>query len=461
MNRIHPSARRNKSVDPQLNVHAWTAKGFLHAGVLDLEEDGDREMRAKFSYTAAYLKHPDAFPLDPINLPLVKGARETDTPLEVLGAIFDAAPDAWGRKVATASLSVAEQAKIYRNTFLRGADGIGALVMTPAGVLLNLDEIVKWSLNERPALSQLSVAAQAAHELESTGEVPEEMRDMLAGSWTIGGARPKALLRDDRPNAGPGESVIAKFSSTRDVIDRNRMEWVGLELAQRMGMEVPAHWITDLGHGQNAIVLERFDRQRWPSLSNGLPVRRHYLSAMSLVSKRSLSPFLDTPSDRAVFSWGKLLDVTSRVAKDPAQAKVTMFARLVLNAALSNTDDHLKNFGFLRSLDDPLHYEIAPVFDISPQSSERHYLHHPVFGQFQTAEGVLAEHKALGISSKAAAEVRDALCDAFSLRESIFDDAGLNRSDRERANTWIERGLGEGLATMTAKDTASNRPSPA
>ncbi|MDV7396753.1 HipA domain-containing protein, partial [Arthrospira platensis SPKY1] len=103
------------------------------------------------------------------------------------------------------------------------------------------------------------------------------MRHMLGGSWTIGGARPKAILRDDRPGAVPGLSLIAKFGSRHDTLARNRLEYASLRMARDMGFRVPDHFLVESdrlslagSHAQMlqgslpadaTLVLERFDRE--------------------------------------------------------------------------------------------------------------------------------------------------------------------------------------------------------
>lgn len=446
------AARKNKTIDPNLHVHAWiggSTSQFILAGELTLDEHGDRDMFASFQYDDAYLKHLNAYPLDPINLPLSNKAYSTTSSFVGLGAIFDAAPDAWGRRVALANLDIDEQNKVYRNTFIRGADGIGALLLTP-GVHPDLNAIVTQSLMERPSLGQIDHAAMAAERLELDGELPEEFRQFLAGSWTIGGARPKALLRDDRAGAPHGASVIVKFSSSRDTADRNRLEFAGLRLARLCGMPVPDHDIHEFKNGKSALVIERFDRSRRAGASpTDLPDRRHYVSAMSFISREPNSPKMDSRVDQATFSWNKLLEITSTVAIKPAAARVEMFARLALNAALSNTDGHLKNFGFLRSASNPLTYEIAPVFDVSPQGNDRHYLYCADLGRTYTLEDCLSKSRELGIAKAAAQQVTERLCEAFTRRFAIYDEAGLSLASRERAEAWITRGLGPQLAGAT------------
>ena len=183
--RIDGVSRKNKLIDGRLRVHAWTPSGFLSAGLLTLEEDGEA-MAASFEYDTAYLASPGAYPLDPLNLPLGRTTWATDSQFVRLGSIFDAAPDAWGRRVVSAQLPEDTQKRVFRGAFLRGADGIGALVLTPESLTeqLDMDRIVGLSLAERPGLSQLDRAARAAADFEAGLYLTQEMRDML---WHLDG----------------------------------------------------------------------------------------------------------------------------------------------------------------------------------------------------------------------------------------------------------------------------------
>lgn len=434
--------RRDRLIDGELIVHAWTRDGFLRAGLLSLEEDGEN-ISASFQYDAAYLSHPESYPLDPINLPLGSTRFATASQFVTLGAIFDAAPDAWGRRVVQAQLAQEARGRVFRGAFLRGADGIGALVMTPLALdgEIKLEEIIQQSLDERPALSQLQRAASAALLFEQGEELTQEIKEMLGGSWTIGGARPKAILRQDDPQAVRGESVIAKFGSRHDTVDRLAIEYASLQMAAAMGMNPCGHRLVEVGGGKEAyraLILDRFDRRT----VDGLVHRRHYLSAMSLVSHQPQSKFLNSMMDQAMISWGKLIDVAARVAARPGAAKVEMFARLCLNTALHNTDDHLKNFGFLRMEQGHTHYEVAPVFDVSPQAADRHYLHCADLGQVYNLKEVISRARALGIAKGAAEEVEQRILEVLDRRDEFFDEADLNREQGEMVGQWIEMGLG-------------------
>lgn len=455
--------RRHKQIEQGLDVHAWTPGGFVRAGTLQMREEGDRQMMASFAYDPNYLEHPQAYPLDPRNLPLSDQEWETGSPLVTLGAIFDAAPDAWGRRVVRANLPPgATEMQVYREAFLRGADGIGSLLLTPVsarppeGVPQDIDALVQWSLRERPRLSQLQEAAQAARLVEEGAELDENVRSLLAGSWTIGGARPKAIMADDRAGAPADSSVVVKFESLTSGGFRNRIEWVSLELAARAGLNVPEHALVDIdGPGHNAaLVLQRFDRG-WAIDGGGDPagvraraLRRHYVSAASFVSAEPTSHRMDSARDRTYFSWKRLLDVTSAVTAKPAHAKVEMFARLAFNAALHNTDDHLKNFGFLKVHGHPVAYEVAPVFDVSPQAADGHYLWCGSAGRVFTLPQALACARELGIAKAAADQVADRILEAFDSRHELYEEAGLSERERQTAEVWFGMGCGEVLPEL-------------
>jgi len=454
--RLGARSRRDKPVDGRrLRVHAWTPAGLLSAGLLTLDEDG-HAIAATFEYDSAYLAAPGAYPLDPLNLPFGLTIHATDSRHLHLGAIFDSAPDAWGRKVVTAQLPQEVQQRVFRGAFLKGADGIGALVFTLESLTdrLELEHIIELSLAERPGLSQLARASRAAMDFEAGLDMTDDMRDMLAGSWTIGGARPKAILRDDRQGAAVSASVIAKFDSKLDTLPRNRIEAACLAMAQAMGFNVPAHELVEIGPERTALILERFDRQ----LVGTVMQRRHYISAMSLVSYEPQSRFLNSSQDQAKISWSKLLELSSRTCEHPTASRVEMFARLALNTALQNTDDHLKNFGFIKSPTHPTRYEIAPVFDVSAQAGQRHYLRCLDLGQTYSLDQVMPLARRLAIAKGAAEDVQERIISVISRQSQFFDAAGLTRVQAAQVSGWISDGCGNSYTRKVGTSLVESAP---
>lgn len=305
--------------DNTLRVYAWTREGLLLAGYLLMDPMADpHPFMASFHYDQSYLKHPHAFPLDPFHLPLSNGVfRTLDVAID-LGAIYDIGPDSWGRKVILDSVAgPLPLHRFYRQALLRSEEGIGAIVCT-GNWDVDLDQHVCAGYRRIPAFSSLAPVADAARKLEGGAELGVETRALLAGSWTIGGARPKAILRDDRPGAAPNSSVIAKFESRAAQVDgRNKLEWATLEMAADVGMPVPRHDLVDLGE-HTALVLERFDRVPHAA---GVD-RRHYVSAASFVSAKPQSKFLDSAFDRAYFSWKGLLTATAAVSASASEGSI-------------------------------------------------------------------------------------------------------------------------------------------
>jgi serine/threonine-protein kinase HipA len=419
---LHQPASELQVDAREIGAYLWMPTGELvRCGLLELRADHE----ITFSYDESYAERPDAFPLDPLNLPLGR-ARYSTIDATRLGSIFDVGPDSWGRFVATGIMGRrCTPGEAFILALASGVDGIGALdfVFHPRQVL--------------PGLSRLADVAEACRDLDVGRTVVD--RALLAGSWTIGGARPKAILRDDRAGAAPDASVIAKFESRDAQADgRNRMEWATLRMARDMGMPVPQHELVDLGD-HVALVLERFDRV--PTAS-GMR-RRHYVSAASFISAVPQSRYLDSPFDQAMFSWRRLMDVASAVGASASRSRIEVFGRLMLNAAVGNSDDHLKNFGFIKVDDDPMHYELAPVFDCSPQAARQHYLWCGSLGREYTMEQALGMARELKVAAKAAQEVRDRILSVLERRHDYFEAAGMSERQAHAADVWILRGTPE------------------
>ena len=453
---ITKTTRSSKSIASLLNVYVWRAnkasEAFCLAGQLTLQDLGTgdaNELLASFKYSDEYLNSSESYPLDPINLPLRQGAVSTRHAFVALGAIFDAAPDAWGRRVVQASESqLLEDGSIYSRAFLRGADGIGAMLLKPAYGDDSIDELtrlVQWSRDERPTLGELNNAALATRRLEQSEGISEEHKRLLAGSWTIGGARPKAIVRNEGTlplsEALTGRSLIAKFPTINESVDRSKIEWACLRMARDMGFEVPGHALADVATG-TALLLERFDRYALSTaISPLMEGRRHYISANSLVSSLSDTKRLDTAHDKVTFSFGNLMSIAARVAAKPNQARSDMYARLVLNTALHNTDDHLKNFGFLKD-DNSRALHLSPVFDLSPQGLGSHFVHLGDFGRRYNIRDVRGLSRSLGVAAGAAATIEEKILTVLERRSEYFEMADLALNQRQAVEALIASGTG-------------------
>lgn len=324
---------------PRLNVTVQIAGDNVPAGTLYSNIRRGIET-STFTYDDAYVRRPDAFALSP-DLPLVSGSLYSGAN-SMFSAFEDCMPDRWGRNLMLRAErnQAREQNRTARTLFERdylagvndetrqGAiriwDGAHALSPSETGVPREVDI---------PSL--LSSADRAARDMDV------DVRDLLAAGSSLGGARPKASVRDEH-----GILNIAKFpkadESTLD--DTCAWEAVALKLAGMCGIRVPKIRLERIG-GRAVLILERFDR-------NGT-VRLPYLSAMSAVQGE----------DGGSYSYLEIAEFIEREGAQPHADIRELWLRVLLSCAIGNTDDHMRNHGFLHEKGG---WRLSPAFDINP-----------------------------------------------------------------------------------------------
>lgn len=300
------------------------------------DPDARGSYRSAFRYTAAYLAHPLAFPLDPVALPLERTEWETERLTVPLMIFEDALPDDWGRKllIRRAALPRAEQGQPYLLRAL-GNGGMGALAFLPPGT--------SWSPRQSHdyELQELHHAVQQ-YELGHHDD-GGYMALLYAGS-SPGGARPKALIRD------PDGEWLAKFPSIKDQVDMVGLEAATLELGRQAGLVVPDSKIVQLGENRRALLVKRFDL----TPEGG---RRHMMSFQTAL----------VASGWYVVGYKDMLAWIRKHGSRPGGDAPALFRWMVFNAMVKNTDDHLKNFWLLGGPDG---YELAPSFDLLPNVND-------------------------------------------------------------------------------------------
>jgi len=163
----------------------------------------------------------------------------------------------------------------------------------------------------------------AAFNFTNDSETAEELRLLLAPGSSLGGARPKASLRDRNNHL-----TIAKFPSKTDEYSVVLWEALALKLASKAGIRVPLWKVEKIGE-KNVLILRRFDR-------NDIG-RIPYLSAMSMLNTK----------DNSLYSY---LEIADAIRLHGAQVTLDLkelWRRIVFSIMISNTDDHLRNHGFL------------------------------------------------------------------------------------------------------------------
>ncbi len=300
---------------------------------------------ATFAYSPDYLRNPAGYALDP-GLPLGGGAFQTPTNQSLFGAFTDCAPDRWGRTLVTRQEARRAQAQdrparaLAETDYLLGVrDDLrqGALRFTVDGEVFLADEDTGVpALTDLPALLDLAERAE-----RDTADLEDLQRLVRVGS-SLGGARPKAhvLGRD-------GRIAIAKFpSASSDSWNVMAWEKVALDLAAAAGIEVPASRLLSLA-GRSVLVVDRFDRTT-------AGTRIGYASAMTMLEA----------SDGEQRSYLEIAEVVETTSAAATRELEQLWRRVVFSVLISNTDDHLRNHGFLHVAGDV--WRLSPAFDLNP-----------------------------------------------------------------------------------------------
>lgn len=405
--------------------------GLHNVGTLTLE---DSPFAASFRYSASWLNSPHAFALDPINLPLRQGEFATQNKYLVLGALFDAAPDLWGRRLIAAHHGLDDVPDNEASILLLGSgNGVGALLYSTEPDLMREQLPLLTSL---PLLEHdLARTHQAAFDIiqgkyASRHEVEFEDGHLLAGSSGIGGARAKAILRDKHD-----QLWIAKFAEPDADLDRQRMEYANLRMAQEIGIEIPKLRLAET-HLGSVLLVKRFDRT--PNHS-----RLHYVSAISLISHAYQDKYQPTALDKAKFSYAQIADIIGRVCEDPAKDRQRLFAQMLLNFMVKNTDDHLKNFGFIETESSASggattkRLRLSPAFDIVTQVSPIHHLFTSYDGIKGDVSHAISSARAFGLTQRGAEDIANRVQGVVERRNTFYREAEMTEKDIATVNRHI------------------------
>lgn len=288
-----------------------------------------------FRYASSWLARPDAFALDPDPQSLPLESREFQAshlgpPLQV---IDDALPDDWGRRliVAEQKLPMARQTP-YEIMRAVAGNGLGAL---------------SFAVGKRPPPRpddqfDLAELMQAAADFDAGRPVADaRLHRLCAAGSSPGGARPKARI------AWQGQAWIAKFpSQARD----NGHDVVGLEavcltLAAQAGLCVPPIHLVDIGK-RRVLLVRRFD----VAAQGG----RHHMISLKTLCREG--------AGRYALTYDAPAEAIRKYSDDPGDIE-RFFRQMTFNAAIGNTDDHLKNFLLLH---DARGWRLSPAFDLVP-----------------------------------------------------------------------------------------------
>jgi serine/threonine-protein kinase HipA len=306
-----------------------------------------------FEYNDQWLRGPHCQVLDPA-LGLFGGPQYAPVGKKNFGLFLDSCPDRWGRVLMQRreAQRAREQGRAERNLgesdYLLGVhDGHrpGGLRFRTDGPFL--DDSVEMATPPWTSLAELEHACRALEEdgIEQDPRYGQWIRMLIAPGASLGGARPKAGVLDEE-----GQLWIAKFPSTRDEFDVGAWEKVLHTLATRAGIVTPEARIRRFASHHHTFLTRRFDRTERGG-------RLHYASAITLLERR------DGDGADEGASYLEIADLLIRSGARTSADLEQLFRRIVFSLCVSNTDDHLRNHGFLLQKDG---WALSPAFDMNP-----------------------------------------------------------------------------------------------
>lgn len=397
---------------------------FVTAGRFTVSETRGGASVGTFIYGRTYRERKNAVELDPVELRLQTGTFETAKMGGFFGAIRDALPDSWGRKVIErhAGGVVSEFDYMLRAPDDRaGALGFGRNTEPPFPVnrynrtldLIRLQQAADALINDEP--QQADSAAQQAEDL------------LMLGGTSMGGARPKAVVEDD------GALWIAKFARTDDSYNQPRTEHALLELAKACDIDAAETRLTEVA-GRDVLLVRRFDRDR---AADGY--RRHRMvSAVTLLSTD------DNATTRTDWSYLLLADEIRRVSTQPQHDLRELYRRMVFNAAISNLDDHPRNHAILAREEG---WRLSPAYDLTPFaviSQERDLaLECGLTGRGAKKANLISGHGRFLLSREEATQIFEAITQTVRQQwQPTLRRAGVSEPECERlARAFVYEGL--------------------
>jgi serine/threonine-protein kinase HipA len=301
-----------------------------------------RGQSSVFEYADDWIDHPNAFALDPANLPLIRQPFYTNSEKSALpGALRDTAPDRWGQRlIKRAFRKTGDDRTLSEIDYLLAINDrtrIGALRYKREDEDTFDHDIGQYQV---PPLIRLPALVDAANAVQSNTETAEDLKLLLNEGSPLGGARPKSAVVDN-----DGTLAIAKFPKPDDDRSIPLGEVLAMTLAGRAGIKAAAARMVDVA-GRPVAVITRFDRrdgQRIP-----------FLSAMSLLGLND--------GDEATYT--DIAEVIRSYSSAPTEDLHELWRRIVFSVLIGNLDDHLRNHGFLYDHDNQ--WRLSPAYDLNP-----------------------------------------------------------------------------------------------
>lgn len=308
-----------------------------------------------FEYDKKWIKSTEQFVLDP-DISWFPGRQFPGAKIN-FGIFLDSMPDTWGRTLMKRKAAQVAAEKNEVPIRLNDIDFLlGVYDETRMGALRFklekdgnfLDDNKETSIPPWSSVGDLQYATKIIESDEESAEVKKWLAILLVPGSSLGGARPKANILDKNRHLW-----IAKFPSKNDVIDKAAWEYLAYKLAINAGVKMAECRIEKVSGAYHTFFTKRFDRQG--------EKRIHFASAMTMTGNNE-----NTIRDRTP-SYLDIAEFIQFSGSDTKQDLHQLWRRIVFNIAISNTDDHLRNHGFI--IKDNC-WRLSPAYDINPSTDK-------------------------------------------------------------------------------------------
>lgn len=308
-----------------------------------------------FEYSKEWLRGEFAQDLDP-DLKLYSGPQYLNDEKPNFGLFLDSSPDRWGRMLMKRREAIKERKKdekprkLFESDFLLGVNDetrMGGLrfKLNEDGEFLESNEEVKT-----PPMTSIRELERASLRIEDEDffkdtDAKKWLKILIGPGSSLGGARPKASVR--HPD---GSLWIAKFPSKNDDKDSGIWELLVNKMAKAIDINMAEATASIFSQKQHTYLSKRFDR----SINNE---RLHFASAMTLLG------YKDGYGHKEGGSYLELVELIERYGASPDIDLIELWRRVVFSVGVSNTDDHLRNHGFILTRKG---WRLSPAYDINP-----------------------------------------------------------------------------------------------
>ncbi len=304
-----------------------------------------------FEYNKDWLKSKQQLLIDP-DIQFYSGPQYPNNK-ENFGIFLDSMPDTWGktlmkrRELEDSKGNDTKPKTLYEIDYLLGVYDESRMGALRFKTELDGDFLDNSQLTPTPPWSSIGDLQEAAKQFENDDKneaTKKWLGILMAPGSSLGGARPKANILDNNKNIW-----IAKFPAKNDTTDKAAWEYVAYQLAMKAGINMAECKIQKIAGNYNSFFTKRFDRE------NG--ARIHFASAMTMTGNNE-----DTIRDNPV-SYLELAEFIQNNGCNIEENLAQLWRRIIFNIAISNTDDHLRNHGFILTNNG---WILSPAYDLNP-----------------------------------------------------------------------------------------------